>query len=408
MRGGNRRLHSQAARNAGNRETVLSPKKNRIVRPTGKAEKVSPLYAQVAEAIRAWIVASEEAQPVRIPPERDLCTIHKVSRITIRRAMEMLAAEGLIDRRSSRGTLTVPEAIAQYKRRLRGRVIHVLTNWEALQVPTGFYGRIYQGIRQRSEKAGVRLEVQELVAPRTAVAPDLHLPDRVETLGVIFVGCMNEMVIRYYTDAGYPAVAVDYWTTNPQADAIVTDCYSEGQMAVDFLLRQGHSQFFFIGNMLFREGVLERESDAELLLAGMQRALVQAGLPPMPARRVRFLGARSWDGRQAAAWLASLDPRPTAGVVFRGGYCADLMRYLLDLGIRCPEDVSLVTKAPEGEPSDFACLRGPAERLGEMAVDVLLDRATGRRSGPMKIVLPSWLERGRTVRQLGNGRVSRV
>jgi DNA-binding LacI/PurR family transcriptional regulator len=380
----------------------LARRQTKAPKSSPTRRKAVPQYGQVASILRAKILSGDEDLPVRLPPERDLCSIHGVSRITIRRAMEILARDGLVQRSPSRGTHSVPAGIRQWKRLRRGGTIHVLTSAGIMEgAPSSYYGRICEGIQDRGEQAGYRLSLQRLTTMRTSAAMDLLVPQRETTAGIIFVGLMNDVMIRLFTDTGYPVVCVDYWTTDPQADAIVVDCYTEGQEGAEFLLRNGHTQLFYLGNRLGRPDVSERESDSELLLAGMQRALVRTGLPPMPAEHIRFLGNGQDDGRQAVQWFASLQPRPTAGIIFNDGLCREFLGQLATCGLRCPEDVSLVTKVWEGVQTEVTCLRGAALPLGELAVDTLLDRIARGRSRGLRLAVPSVLERGRTVRQLG-------
>lgn len=371
--------------------------------------KALPYYEQVANVLRTAIVAGEDEQPVRLPPERKLCQIHQVSRITIRQALELLEREGLVQRTPGRGTLTVPEAIHQWKRLRQTRVIHILTNWQSLvDVPSSYYGQIYQGICSRAELAGYRLVVQGR-GHRAGIARDVQLPDPATTLGVIFVGLMNEPMVGLYTQAGHPIVCIDYWTTDPLADAIVFDCYGEGQAAADFLVRQGHRELFYIGNLLANTPLPEKESDAELLLAGMQRTLGLANLPILSPERIRFMnsndirngGTVQQHAAEALDWFLALSPRPTAGVIFSMDLLKEFIALLSQAGLRCPEDLSLMSKTcEEPSPLNATCMRNDALALGQLAVDCLLDRASGRRSTPVRLAVPSRLTRGRTVRQL--------
>ncbi len=206
-----------------------------------------PFHEQVANVLRSSILSSNGSEPIRLPTERDLCTIHGVSRITIRRAMETLEREGLVERTRSRGTLTIPEGIARWKRRGKDRIVQILTTWQAISSPDSFYGRICAGIRDRLRQNGYTGVIQKIKAPHAGTAMDLRSLDKDTTLGVIFVGFGNEVMVKHYTDAGLPVVCVDYWTTNPKADAVVIDCFSEGQTATEFLLRQGHTQLVLCG-----------------------------------------------------------------------------------------------------------------------------------------------------------------
>ncbi len=368
--------------------------------PGKTPRKATPHYQQVANVLRAQVAGEDDQQPVRLKPERDLCQIHRVSRITIRKALELLEQEGLVQRTPGRGTLTVPEAIRRWKRLRQSRVIHVVTNWQSpVSVPGSYYGQVYQGICSRAEAAGYRLAIQTL-GGRAAVAPNVQMPDPVSTLGVIFVGLMNESMVQVYSQAGHPLVCVDYWTTQSTADAIVVDCYGEGQVAAEFLARQGHRDVFYIGNLLVQPA-REKESDAELLLAGLQRGLGRAGAAEIPPGRICFLSALNEGAVEAAEWFLSLAPRPTAGVIFNSGLMWQFIRQLGRRGVRCPEDLSLLTKAWLDEKTDATCLRTDAVALGEMAVDCLLDRGLGRRQVAVRLAVPSRLDRGRTVRQVG-------
>lgn len=63
-----------------------------------------PLYAQLADQFRAQI-SSERWQPgQQIPTEDELCTLFNVSRTTVRRALEVLVQEKLLEKRRPKGT----------------------------------------------------------------------------------------------------------------------------------------------------------------------------------------------------------------------------------------------------------------------------------------------------------------
>jgi GntR family transcriptional regulator len=63
-----------------------------------------PVYIQIAENLIAQIEAGELAPGDRLPPERDLSEKLGVNRMTLRRALRVLDAQGLIERRHGVGT----------------------------------------------------------------------------------------------------------------------------------------------------------------------------------------------------------------------------------------------------------------------------------------------------------------
>lgn len=64
----------------------------------------SPLYAQIASNLRYKIHSEEWVPGDKIPPELDLCEVYKVSRITIRKAIDELVRENLLYRKRAKGT----------------------------------------------------------------------------------------------------------------------------------------------------------------------------------------------------------------------------------------------------------------------------------------------------------------
>ncbi|MDP6927494.1 MAG: GntR family transcriptional regulator, partial [Rhodospirillales bacterium] len=63
-----------------------------------------PLYHQIYLILRQKLLSGEFAYDDRIPSEQELVEEYEVSRITARRALDELAAEGLVVRQRGRGT----------------------------------------------------------------------------------------------------------------------------------------------------------------------------------------------------------------------------------------------------------------------------------------------------------------
>ena len=77
-----------------------------------------PRYLQIAEALRRDLRGEGE----RIPSEHQLCAIYKVSRPTIRQALDVLVQEGLLYRHAGRGTFSTPTPGGDRKLRVIGSV----------------------------------------------------------------------------------------------------------------------------------------------------------------------------------------------------------------------------------------------------------------------------------------------
>lgn len=70
----------------------------------GGLEGGGPLYRRLQDALRGAIETSLLGPQDALPPERDLAADFEVSRITVRKALDGLVAEGLLQRRQGAGT----------------------------------------------------------------------------------------------------------------------------------------------------------------------------------------------------------------------------------------------------------------------------------------------------------------
>jgi GntR family transcriptional regulator len=68
----------------------------------------SPIYIQLAQNLRQQIVEGKIQAGDALPSERDLCALMGASRVTVRKAIDLLIIEGLLSRRQGSGTYVTP------------------------------------------------------------------------------------------------------------------------------------------------------------------------------------------------------------------------------------------------------------------------------------------------------------
>ncbi|MGG3469488.1 GntR family transcriptional regulator [Neobacillus pocheonensis] len=78
-----------------------------------------PLYVQLKESIRGSIVNGELKFGDKIPTELELSEEYKISRITVRKAIEELVEEGYLVKRQGKGTFV-------NKRKIERKIVHFL------------------------------------------------------------------------------------------------------------------------------------------------------------------------------------------------------------------------------------------------------------------------------------------
>lgn len=70
-----------------------------------------PVYIRIRAIIREKIEAGEYAPGTAIPPENVLAAAYEVNRLTVRSAVDALAAEGVLKRVQGKGVFVMPEKI---------------------------------------------------------------------------------------------------------------------------------------------------------------------------------------------------------------------------------------------------------------------------------------------------------
>ena len=63
-----------------------------------------PIYYQIKERIKGWIVEGEFTPGAKIPSENELSEMFEVSRLTVRQAVSQLTQEGFLYRKRGEGT----------------------------------------------------------------------------------------------------------------------------------------------------------------------------------------------------------------------------------------------------------------------------------------------------------------
>lgn len=97
-------------------------------RRLGSAQTTSlPVYHQLYTILRQQIKDGAFGQSTPLPPEMTLSRTYDVSRVTVRRALEMLERENLIVRRHGVGTFASPPEVEGGSGRLAGLVENLIT-----------------------------------------------------------------------------------------------------------------------------------------------------------------------------------------------------------------------------------------------------------------------------------------
>jgi len=125
---------------------------------------VSPLYKQLTKKLRDDIVNGVYPVYGRIPSEQELQDTYSISRVTVRKALEQLTKEGLLDRQRGKGTFVAPPKM-QY----------------SLREVTSFYDMC----RMKGMQPTMHLQRMARILPEDQVRSDLMLTDSESVLEIV-------------------------------------------------------------------------------------------------------------------------------------------------------------------------------------------------------------------------------
>jgi LacI family transcriptional regulator len=347
-----------------------------------------PLYRQIADSIRADILAGRLARGERLGSHQELVRHHGVSLITIKRALTELIREGLLYSRVGKGTYVSagPPGIAFASHRALGLVLSDLRS--------PFFSMIVQSIEEHASHAGFSLLLSNSSDQMDKEERQIRQFRSMGVSGLIIASMTHAgqagPAVRDLHQAGFPYVMVSY-VRDPDVYFVGTDHEEGACRATRHLLAAGYRRIGYIngeaGNQV-----------GELRRAGYRRALEEAGLHPSRDLEFRLRRRGEWfdygSGYEIGARVAKSAARPEAVFAYNDLAALGFEQAVLDAGLSVPGDVAVVgfdgIERGEYAPVPITTVRQPVQAIGEHAVAVVKARIEGR-PADVRTVLPGEL-----------------
>ncbi|WP_137939199.1 LacI family DNA-binding transcriptional regulator [Chitinivorax sp. B] len=184
-------------------------------------------------------------------------------------------------------------------------------------------------------------------------------------------------------DLTLPLVLVDREMENVDCDLVEVSHVQGGYLATQHLLTLGHR------NIACISGPTEL-SPSDQRIAGWQLAMGEAGIEPADDALWRS-DFTSRGGYQAMHALLRQPQRPSAVFVCNDLMAIGAMCAAYELGIRVPDQLSVIgfddIELASFSSPPLTTVAQPKERIGALAVDMLLEHIQGRRDEPRRIIL---------------------
>jgi LacI family transcriptional regulator len=254
-----------------------------------------------------------------------------------------------------------------------------------------FFPEIVKGVEDAARAAGFHLVLTSSGEDQLSEQDRMNTLETLRCDGVLMIlapeGPTEAERRQRLLDYRLPTVYVD---RSPPfvADMVISDNLFSAGEAVRHLRRLGHSNIAMLHTTL---EVSSHRDRAE----GYRRAMREAGLTPPPGYEVRVPGTMA-DGFAATLRLLDLNPRPSAIFVTANRLTVGAMAAILDRGLRCPGDISVIGfddyEWEEAFRPRLTTVAQPSYLMGQRGAELLIARVLGQKTGaPEQVELRSRL-----------------
>lgn len=244
------------------------------------------------------------------------------------------------------------------------------------------------GIRRRLARAGMKTVITLSDYSSETECEMLAYAERSGFSGIFMLNAVEcPRLISLLDSASAPVIFVNRYPRSRDSDVIAVDNYRSGYLATKYLIDRGHRAIAHIAGPRTSMTCRDRQR-------GFEDAMRTAGLP-LDAGNI-FYGDRSYkSGCECGEKIGKMPQNERFTAVFSatGVMAAGMIDRLRALGIRVPEDVSVICNDDYSRdympcPIDLTTYEQDPEVMGETAAELMLERAAAPDMPPRRIVFP--------------------
>ncbi len=272
-------------------------------------------------------------------------------------------------------------------------------------IENAFFHRAFRGIADAASQRGYEVILtntdEDLTKEHAAVA--MLAERRVDGLIVCPTDAADRSHLTTVMKSGTPVVLLDRRISGLRADTVGIDNRAAAKAATEFLIASGHKRIGVLTgassdlaprlsrpNLAGVERLAATTSGART--AGYRDALLDAGITPEPAY-VMSNGFHRLDATNGTKALLRSPVPPTAILAFDSTLSLGALQALRELGLRCPDDVSLLG-FDDAEWADvvsppLTVVAQPVYDIGARAAELLIGRVRGETRRPIHERMPT-------------------
>ena len=339
---------------------------------------------QVAEAIRFGISEGRHPPSKPLPTYRHLASQYGVSTATVSAAVDLLEDAGLVRREGRRGAFvqaieSSPDVLADAEALGRLRRISFLSSSVRLELAHLRHDYL-TGFSEALEHLDIPMRFAEI--PPLGEPCEGMFSDRMPlaSQACVLIQSPRADLLRWLHERGVAAVVLNFARYSleglPDHHRVYVNKYKGAMDATEHLLQLGHDRIGFVGHTNpGRDHIIGR------VFQGYAAALAAAGFSYRAADLLDYDTEHPGEAAATATTLLARSDRPTAILTQNDAMALGVMQAARGLGIRVPQDLSVVGFADEPEaatadpPLTTVC--NPRRTLARRAVTMLLKAWAG-------------------------------
>lgn len=329
----------------------------------------------IAEEIKSGIVAGRFAGGSRLPTERDFAKLMGASQLTVSKAIAMLAAEGLIDKRQGSGNYVTGKG--------GGSVCFVMEAEGDARNP--IWHSIYEAFHFAALNSGI--ETSLCIVPGGSVKIDSW---GLKGADAIVAGLsLDEWRVDWLRREGKPVVWLEEYDMPLPGASVFFDNFEAGRMAAAHLYEVGRRHPLFLKCEMSADSPSHEYCPARRRREGFLKGFGERGVSNCPSLSVNF--SHGQVNPALRDYLAS-HPEVDGILCFSDGMTPGAVRSAAACGRSVPGDIALIGIDGMAFCKSFipslSSVRQPVERIGELAFGLVRELLSGGSLHERSIPLP--------------------
>ena len=361
-------------------------------------KKIKPKYRQLADKIKAAILAGEFLPGELIPSENALRETYQLSRYTVRQAIDTLVGEGYLRKEQGSGTYVSQARAAPGEKKTKtiGVVMTYLSDY--------IFPAIIRGLEQGLSSQGYSLLLETTNNDHGKERECLKRLMNQNVDGLIIEPTKSNQYnpnLDYYVaikEQGVPLLVINAFYEELDVQSICVNDTKSGYLATKYWIENGHENILLLTKIDDLQG--------KYRMKGFIKAVEEAHQTLAEDEIVTYTTETKQAVLDTILGRVQKKTRPITGiVVYNDEVAYELIDKLSQAGIAVPENISLVgnddSALATGGRTALTTLTHPKEAMGKLAAQYIMAAIAGKDTPnyyfePKLIIRDSVLKRTRS------------